>query len=705
MAVSSTLNKQIYTGNGTTKIFDYTFYTLAEGDLKLYLTNITTGAETEITTNYDVSPAGDGFPTSSGTVTYPVVGDPITSNYKFTILRTMDGLQPTVYDNNTSLKPKVIEKSFDRITMIAQQQQEELTRVLTNSISADPNVSNELPIPVPLHSFRWDVTGLKLETTLDPSTAVDAANIAKVAAQEAQVAAELAEDNSTTQAGISTNAATIATTQAGNAANSADAANLSALSTTDIAFTTKALMDADLAHEANITALVTNDTTSTNNGIYIKLGASGAGSWQKSDYIPPVALEAVAYRNVVKGTFFSKYQKGNVFKNSLNPLTGNFIPVVGNGISSSILLHGDFLHKLDADNVIGLFFDNTNSSSQNSYYYKDTNIATSTDGGFMYNISDLGLIAGDTINFGIAAICTANFSPSNANFTMVILEYDSSGSFIKSSSTSGITPLNTFSDLVGNTTLSTSASKILIYLKVGYILSGVNTITMEICNIYITKDTVNYQIVINHMDRNKYKTLWYDKKWSVVGDSITAPFLYPTYANTELGFSILNNYGVSGSRITHGSGSIAVYDRMTTFDCDVDVMTIFAGINDYHASVHLGDINSTDITQFYGSYNAIVEYILTQNPLLRLVLVACMQKNDTSETSGLVANSAGLYPKDYRNATKNIAEKFGLPFIDMYTLSGINIYTSETLLKDGLHPNEAGNHRIAEVFAGFLKTI
>lgn len=49
-----------------------------------------------------------------------------------------------------------------------------------------------------------------------------------------------------------------------------------------IGFQTVAAMNADLAHPANTIALVTNDTTTTNNTYWIKLGASGSGSWQKS---------------------------------------------------------------------------------------------------------------------------------------------------------------------------------------------------------------------------------------------------------------------------------------------------------------------------------------------------------------------------------------------------------------------------------------
>lgn len=49
-----------------------------------------------------------------------------------------------------------------------------------------------------------------------------------------------------------------------------------------LGFETKTAMDADLAHAAGTLARVTND--GTNNGLYIKLGASGSGSWQKSTF-------------------------------------------------------------------------------------------------------------------------------------------------------------------------------------------------------------------------------------------------------------------------------------------------------------------------------------------------------------------------------------------------------------------------------------
>jgi lysophospholipase L1-like esterase len=53
-----------------------------------------------------------------------------------------------------------------------------------------------------------------------------------------------------------------------------------------------AAMNADLAHPAGALATVTNDATPANNGDYIKLGASGTGSWQAASTSRIALLEA-----------------------------------------------------------------------------------------------------------------------------------------------------------------------------------------------------------------------------------------------------------------------------------------------------------------------------------------------------------------------------------------------------------------------------
>lgn len=50
---------------------------------------------------------------------------------------------------------------------------------------------------------------------------------------------------------------------------------------------TKALLNADLAHDADLIGVVYDDSTAANNGLYVKVGASGSGSWtQVSTFLP-----------------------------------------------------------------------------------------------------------------------------------------------------------------------------------------------------------------------------------------------------------------------------------------------------------------------------------------------------------------------------------------------------------------------------------
>lgn len=53
----------------------------------------------------------------------------------------------------------------------------------------------------------------------------------------------------------------------------------------DVIYATRAELDADLAHAADSVALVYADATDANNDLYVKVGASGAGSWTLTDAI------------------------------------------------------------------------------------------------------------------------------------------------------------------------------------------------------------------------------------------------------------------------------------------------------------------------------------------------------------------------------------------------------------------------------------
>ena len=213
MTVANSLNKHTYIGNGATIEWAYTFKIFKTTDIQVILTEIATGVDAILTNNYTVDPV-------NSIVLYPVVGVPLTATYKITLNRAVPITQETALPNGGPYLAKTIETAFDKGIIIEQQQQEQLSRSLLHSVSVGTDVSNELPAPVPLHSFRWDSTGKKLELALDPGSVVDAAIVERVAAQvaragaeTAQGAAEIAEDGATTQAGIAITKVAEATAQ------------------------------------------------------------------------------------------------------------------------------------------------------------------------------------------------------------------------------------------------------------------------------------------------------------------------------------------------------------------------------------------------------------------------------------------------------------------------------------------------------------
>lgn len=120
MAVSATVNRVQYSGNGSSTVFSFPYYFLAQSDLVVIETVVATGVETvkTLTTHYTVSGAGTA---SGGSVTMLVA--PAT------------GVTLTIYDDpaltqglnlieNDPLPAEATEQGFDRLTLIAQRNRE-----------------------------------------------------------------------------------------------------------------------------------------------------------------------------------------------------------------------------------------------------------------------------------------------------------------------------------------------------------------------------------------------------------------------------------------------------------------------------------------------------------------------------------------------------------------------------------------------------
>ncbi len=123
MTVSSTTTKNSYSGDGSTTTFAYAFKIFADADLTVILRSAA-GTETvqTLTTNYSVTNAGNANGGNVVFVTAPASGVTVV------IRRNMAQTQSTDYTANDPFPAESHEDALDRLTFIAQQQQEEVDR-------------------------------------------------------------------------------------------------------------------------------------------------------------------------------------------------------------------------------------------------------------------------------------------------------------------------------------------------------------------------------------------------------------------------------------------------------------------------------------------------------------------------------------------------------------------------------------------------
>lgn len=167
------------------------------------------------------------------------------------------------------------------------------------------------------------------------------------------------------------------------------------------------------------------------------------------------------------------------------------------------------------------------------------------------------------------------------------------------------------------------------------------------------------------------------KKWTVIGDSFTAggwtsqdtpsyildgPYagklaVYPYLIATRCGMKIqdLSMGGRTMALAPDSANSNSVINHYQRTAVDADYLTIYIGINDSHmreaeiGQIPLGEITDTTTATFYGAYNTVLTWLITNRPNLHIGLIV----------------SNGCETDDYRVATIALANKYGLPYIDM----------------------------------------
>ncbi len=203
-----------------------------------------------------------------------------------------------------------------------------------------------------------------------------------------------------------------------------------------------------------------------------------------------------------------------------------------------------------------------------------------------------------------------------------------------------------------------------------------------------------------------------------LGDSITEGVgtscheaKYIEVLKREAGLAEVRNYGIGGTRIAEqgidGNGWLDERDfcrRYKTMDDNADIIVVFGGTNDYdHGDADFGTRYMSTPETYYGAVNYLMKGLIEKYPTSDIVFMTPMQRENLERL-----NSRGYSLKMYVDAIKEAGERFSIPVLDLYGTLGICPDVPchmEAYCPDGLHPNDAGNAKIARRLKAFLESL
>lgn len=139
MAISSTVNRIAYTGDGAQTSFTFPYIYYDQTQLLVYVNGVLQTLASTYTVSPTTSNPEDGNPIG-GTVTFLAAPANAAS---IVILRSLGITQGVVLNDGSNFPAKTIEKTFDQVTMMLQQHDDTLTR----SIRALPTEALDMALP------------------------------------------------------------------------------------------------------------------------------------------------------------------------------------------------------------------------------------------------------------------------------------------------------------------------------------------------------------------------------------------------------------------------------------------------------------------------------------------------------------------------------------------------------------------------------
>lgn len=212
-------------------------------------------------------------------------------------------------------------------------------------------------------------------------------------------------------------------------------------------------------------------------------------------------------------------------------------------------------------------------------------------------------------------------------------------------------------------------------------------------------------------------------KMACLGDSITEGVgvtdlanMYYNRIQRECGIRELYVDGIGGTGIARQLSpsenprhDLYFIPRVDDIDEDCDLVVVFGGTNDFgHGDAPIGTPEDRTEDTFWGACHVICQKLINRFPKAQIVFMGPLHRwnEDSLCGSRKPAPVGTLY--DYVDILKTVTRIYAIPFLDMLQVSGMTPKVEiqkELYMPDGLHPNDAGQGKIAERLKGFLLSL
>lgn len=140
---------------------------------------------------------------------------------------------------------------------------------------------------------------------------------------------------------------------------------------------------------------------------------------------------------------------------------------------------------------------------------------------------------------------------------------------------------------------------------------------------------------------------------------------------------------------------------------ETDYFILAYGINDFLSGAPLNKDRLTDPHTYGGALRFAVDRLRTNFPNAQILIVSphyCQFYRDGfMYTDGNMKNTGYGTLYDYAQVARNVAETYQTLFIDAYNTMGIDTYTAEQYLEDGIHLTKEGRELYAKAVSSCLK--